>query len=146
MSIPAVLMPDPLILHLRETDLLELGIDPITIGIDSNLRFQALDDTGAAVSLSGITEIKMTFTKGSTSVSLSSLTEIAGGVFEIKADTNQTTEVGDTGKGWYQVNFSSVSAYITKMTPIIGRGKYTSDITFSSTNKRRHLKGFYDAL
>lgn len=145
MTIAAITLTEPQVLHLIEKYLLARGIDPITVGIDGNLRFQVLDDTGAAVSLSGAS-IVATFTKGSTSVSLSTATLITGSTYEIKIDASQGSEVGDTGKGWYQLNYSSLAAFVTKLSPVQGRGTYKIDITFGDGTVRRHLRGEYDIL
>ena len=138
-----VTYPRPLIVHLTEKELLANNFDPLMLGIDQNLRFQVLDDADAVVSLAGVTLIEATFTQDGTSVVLSTANLITGSTYEIKIDTDQSVETGNTGKGWYQLNNSSDSDFITKLTPAQGRGTYQIDITFT-TGVRRHAKGNYD--
>jgi hypothetical protein len=145
MTIAPITLPTPLLLELTKSYLLGKGIEPLILGMDSNLRFQVLDDTGAAISLTDCT-IEMVFTPGSTTVTLSTANLITGSTYEIKIDAEQGSEVGNTGKGWYQVNNSSNAAFVTKLTSAQGRGTYVINITFPVTGKRRHLMGAYEIL
>lgn len=145
MSIAPITLTSPQVLDLVRVYLLSKGIDPIIAGCDSELRFQVLDDTDAAVSLSGAS-LEMVFTFGGVTVTLNSATVITGPLFEMAGDVNQATEVGDTGKGWYQVNFSSFAAYVTKISAAKGRGTYLINVTLATGKKRRHLMGEYDIL
>jgi hypothetical protein len=145
MSIPPIVLPTPQILDLVRVYLLSKGIDPIIAGCDSELRFQVLDDLDAAVSLAGAS-LEMLFNFGAVSVTLNSATLISPGFYEIAVDGNQATEVGDTGKGWYTVNFSSLAGFVTKISPVRGRGTYLINVTLATGKKRRHVMGEYDIL
>ncbi len=145
MSIAPITLTDPQILNLIRTYLLPRGIDPIIAGCDSELRLQVLNDAGAAVSLLGAS-IEMIITFGSTSVTLSTATEIDAGVYEIEIDTDQAAETGNTGMGWYQLNISSFAAFVTKLSAVRGRGTYVIDVTLATGKKRRHFMGEIDVL
>lgn len=145
MTIAPITLSTPQLLDLTQKYLLGKGIDPIIAGCDSELRLQVLDDTGAAQSLTGAS-VEMIITKDDASVTLSTATEIAGGVYEIKIDTDQSAEVNNTGKGWYQLNISSVTAFVTKLSAVIGRGTYVINVTLATGKKRRHFMGEIDVL
>lgn len=145
MTISPITLATPQVLDLVRVYLLRYGIDPIIAGCDSELRFQVLDDTAAAVSLAGAT-IEMVFTFGATTVTLNTTTLIEAGLYEIKIDTDQSAEVSNTGKGWYQVNFSSLAAFVTKLAAVRGRGTYVINVTLATGKKRRHFMGEIDVL
>lgn len=145
MALTPTLLDDPLQLNLTKAYLLSLGAAPLVVGNDSNLRFQVLDDTEAAVSLSGAL-IEMDITIGETTITLSTATLITGSTYEIKTDTDQSAETGNTGKGWYQLNNSSNATFTAKLATVAGRGTYTITITFGSGSVSRHLMGTIDVL
>lgn len=151
MAIPPITVTKPQSRHLTREWLLSQGLTPIILGCDSDMRFQALDDTDAYVSLSGAS-VEMVFTAADgTVVTLSTANLISGSTYEIKIDTDQSAEDvtnpnRPTGKGWYQVNFSSNSTYTTKLSVAQGRGTYAINITDASGLKKRHFSGEYDIL
>lgn len=145
MALTPTTLTDPLLLNLYKSYLLSLGAAPLIVGNDSNLRFQVLDDTGAAVSLSGAS-IEMEITFGDTTITLDTATLITGSIYEIAIDTDQSAETGYTGKGWYQVNNSSNSTFAAMLATVVGRGTYIITITFGSGSVSRHLMGKIDVL
>ena len=143
MTITPITVTTPQQLSLIRKDLLANGIDPFIAGCDSELRLQVLDDTAAVVSLSGAS-VEMIITVGSTSVTLSTATLIDTGIYEIAIDSDQSTETGYTGKGWYQINISSLTAFVTKLSAVRGRGTYVINVTLATGKKRRHFQGEID--
>lgn len=80
------------------------GEQPLYTDGTVSFRFQLRDEDDIAVSLTGAT-LSLILSDGTTTVTRTSAQEISGGIYKVKADTDQSTETGDTGKGWYQCNF-----------------------------------------
>lgn len=77
---------------------------PLYIDATVAFRFQLRDEDDVAVSLSGAT-LSLILSHGSTTVTRTSAQLISGSTYKLAADADQSTETGDTGKGWYQCNF-----------------------------------------
>lgn len=143
MSFTPITISEPLRHNLTEKFCLDNNIHPFIYGDTFSFRFQVKDYDGSAVSLSGAS-IVATFTLGSTSISRSTATLISGSTYEIKIDTDQSTETGYTGKGWYQLNFLAEE---TDFAALVGkRMNYNIRITYGSGTVSTHLKGKIDIL
>jgi hypothetical protein len=122
---------------------------PLYLGDDVSFRFQLRDSDDVAVSLSGAT-IVMTITPTTGSaITRSSATTItgSGGTYQVKADTDQSAETGDTGKGWYQCNFTHYAEDTTAL-GTLGRGRhdYKIVVTLGSGVVLTHFAGKIDIL
>lgn len=104
MTLAATTVTNPLDFDLTFEDCAVRTQQPLYIDATVSFRFQLRDDTNVAVSLTGAT-ISLILSYGSTTVTRTSAQLISGSTYKIKADTDQSTETGDTGKGWYQCNF-----------------------------------------
>jgi hypothetical protein len=114
----------PLAWPLVADELIKRGERPIFIGEDGNFRFQARDDDDVAIDLTGYV-IELHVTVGTVTVVRSTANEIGStGEDENEIDANQTTEVGDTGKGWYQTNWSHDAADVAIWETVEGIGEY----------------------
>jgi hypothetical protein len=145
MTVTPITLTTPLLLDLTKNYLIGKGFTPLIVGIDSNLRFRVLDPDGTPRALTGCT-IETIFTLGDTTVTLSTENLITGSTYEIKIDTDQSTETNHTGLAWYQVNNSSNADFKTKLAAARGRGTYVINITFPVTGVQRHLMGAYEIL
>lgn len=141
---------NPLSYNLTEKQIIADGGEPLYVGTTVTWRFQYRDSNNAAVSLTGYT-IKMTIKTSSgatyTRTSGVAITGAAPAANEITPDADQTTETGDTGKGWYGVNFAATAAEVTAQTLVAGKG-WDYDIVLKASNgaERTHLKGKVDVI
>ena len=143
MAFTPITITNPLRHNLTEKYCLDNDIQPLIYGDTVSFRFQLRDYDDVAVSLSGAS-IAANFTHGATSITRSTATLISGSTYEIKIDTDQSTETDNTGKGWYQLNFLS-----TETTHSVLAGKtprYRIKITLGDGSVFTHVKGVIDVL
>lgn len=143
MAFTPIVLSRPLQTHLTEKYCLDNSIHPFVYGDTFSFRFQLRDYDDAAVSLTGAT-IAASFTWLGTTISRSSATLISGSTYEIKADTDQSTETGNTGKGWYQLNFLAAETDFVNF--VNQRVDYFIRITLGDGSVLTHVKGRIDIL
>jgi len=90
---------------------------PLYTDATVSFRFQLRDEDDVAVSLSGAT-VSLILSDSTTTVTRTTADLISGSTYKVKADTDQSTETGDTGKGWYQCNFLPAE---TELDALVGR-------------------------
>lgn len=147
MAFTPLTLAEPLQTNLTERFCLDNDVQPYVYGDTWSIRLQVRDYDDVAVSLSGAS-ILATFTKRSTSVTRSTATLITGSTYQIKIDTDQSAETGNTGKGWYQINILSSE---TAFSGLIDNGPTTNvrmgvRITPGSGDPYTHIRGVMDIL
>lgn len=142
MAFTAISVTNPLKFDLTFEACAARLVEPLYLDATVSFRFQLRDYDDAAVSLTGAT-ILCYLSDGSTTVTRSSATLISGSTYEIKADADQSAETGDTGKGWYQLNFLPAE---TALDAIPGRRRtYKTKITLGAgTVIYPHFAGLID--
>jgi hypothetical protein len=139
----------PLDWPLVKDELLKLSIQPLFVGDDLSFRFQFRDSSDAAVDITNYT-IEMEITVGGVTIIRSSANTIAGSApskKEIEIDAGQGSEVGDTGRGWYQCNFTHYSADVAIITTVKGVGTYKTRLKApSTTDTKTHFAGTIEIL
>jgi hypothetical protein len=143
MAFVPLTLGDPLHHNLTEKYCLDNDIQPWIYGDTVSFRFQVRDYDDVAVSLSGAS-IVATFTIRSTSITRSTATLITGSTYQIKIDTDQSTETGYTGKGWYQLNFLASETSFSALQ--YNRVNYSIRITLGDGSVFTHVKGVIDVL
>lgn len=117
---------------------------PIYKGATVSIRFQLRDVNGSAISLQDGT-VKMFISDGVTTVERSSAVLIpdGGGLHEIEIDANQSSEVGDTGKGWYEAWYLPVEDVLTA---VVGLSRsYKTQVTLGTGSVAYpHFAGLID--
>jgi len=125
-------------------------ISPVYIGDDYSLRFQVLTAAGVAQSLSGASVLMTITASSSAEITRATSTAVTGSSptkYQILIDSDQSTETGETGKGWYQVNFTHYAEDITSLTTVAGRNRvYNIKVTLADNSVFTHLKGHIDIL
>ncbi len=107
------------------------NIQPLYSGATVSFRFQLRDYDDDAVSLTGAT-VTMYITQGATTISLT-----------CTKDGDQSTETGDTGKGWYAAAWVDDNADVA--TVVGRRGTYYTKILLGDgTTILPHFKGKID--
>lgn len=147
MAFTPLTLAKPLQTNLTERFCLDRDVQPYVYGDTWTIRFQVRDYDDTAVSLSGASVIA-TFTKRSTTVTRSTATLISGSTYQIKIDADQSTETGNTGKGWYQLNILSSE---TSFSDLVGNGptntvRMNIRITPGSGDPYTHIRGTMDIL
>lgn len=143
MAFTPITLTRPLQAHLTEKFCLDNAIHPFVYGDTLSFRFQLRDYDDAAVSLSGASIVAV-FTHLGVDVSRSTATLISGSTYEIKIDEDQSTETGNTGKGWYQLNFLAAETDFANFQSY--RADYYVRITLGDGSVLTHVKGKVDIL
>lgn len=109
-------IPDRLSWDLTPENLARYGLDPIIPGEYVQLRHQALDQFGAAISLAGVKLVLSVRRRDQSTASADlifqrrSVDNIGGGwtteTPQLAIDTDQAAETGATGKGWHAMTFA----------------------------------------
>jgi len=137
----------PLRFELTEKFCLDNNIHPFRYGDTFSFRFQLRDYDDAAVSLSGASIVAV-FSRLGTDITRSTATLISGSTYEIKIDTDQSTETGNTGKGWYQLNFlaaeNDFDGFHTEGET--QRADFYIRVTLGDGSVFTHIKGIVDIL
>jgi hypothetical protein len=144
----AIEVTAPWDLDLTEAFMREHGLRPPIVGDDIELRFQALTSSGDAEDLSDAT-IKMTLRKGEVLVTRQTGVAIAGANparNEVVIDADQSAEVGDTGRGWLQVNFAATAAEIALLESVKGKADYELVRKLASGDQKLLAKGQVEIL
>jgi hypothetical protein len=145
----ATAVTTPLDHPLTKVALVAAGYAPLYLGDDMSFRFQLLDSAGDAVALTSALIVLSIEGPDGTVIERRSDTEITDGPVEtnqIELDANQSTEVGDTGKGWYECFFSSADEDVTALTTVVGRGNYQIVVQLGDSTERTHLAGKIDVI
>lgn len=122
------------------------GLQPFYVGDDAAFRFQALNGT-TALDLTGYTiTAEIVNAAAETNLSRSSATTIPTTITTEIAIDNQATIASESGRGWYQLNFSSVSADVTLLTPLLGRCTFGVRLISPASLVTTHVTGTIDLL
>lgn len=120
------------------------GLAPLYIGDDVSFRFCLVNSSDTAQDLTGAS-IEMTIENGGLLLVRSTGVAIPGGGSDQIEIDNQGSETPTTGKGWYQVNFSHVSADQNLLLPLVGRARYALVVTVGGRTFT-HVAGPIDIL
>lgn len=122
------------------------GFQPLYVGDDTAFRFQALNGA-TPVDLTGYTiTAELVNDAAEASLSRSSAITIPTTITtEIQID-NQATIATDTGRGWYQLNFASVAAEVSVLTPLLGRCTFGVRLISPANIVTTHVTGTIDLL
>jgi len=131
MSFAAIVADNPLNFDLTFEACAAQNIQPLYSGSTVSFRFQLRDYDNAAVSLTGAT-CTMYITDGTTTISLT-----------CTKDADQSTETGDTGKGWYAAAWADDNADVAT---VAGRRRtyHTKILLGDGTTVLPHFKGKID--
>lgn len=119
--LPAITVATPDDFNLPRAYQIRIRAQPFVIGTDFEVRLHFEDADGLGITLTGAL-ITMEMRRGSVLVLRSSANTIAGSspaLKEIVPDVNQVTEVGDTGKGWYALQFTSYAADVAILSTLL---------------------------
>ncbi len=131
MAFAAITTSNPLAFDLTFESCAAQNIQPLYSGATVSFRFQLRDYDDDAVSLTGAT-VTMSITDGTTTVTLT-----------CTKDADQTTETGDTGKGWYDALWPDDHATLST---VAGRRRtyYTKIVQGDGTTILPHFRGKID--
>ena len=135
---------NPMQLDLTAEFLTALGHSPIIAGDTLDLRFQVRDDADAAVDLTGAAIVHSWRKREADAAALFQRTTdddvpTMVGTKQIAIDADQTTETGDTGKGWYTIRYRPADE--TTMVAAEQAKLYDTRIEFSDGSVRTHTRG-----
>lgn len=118
------------------------------VGDDVAFRFQLRDSIGVAISLaSALVSCTIRSPAGVMLVRRSDTMITGTTIKQIAIDADQSVETGDTGRGWYQVNFASTSGEVAALTTVAGSAQnFEIIIRLSDTNEFTHMRGSIDIV
>jgi hypothetical protein len=143
----AGLILDPLSFDMTREGLRAIGMEPVVANDDWELRLQILDETGAAVGLTSalvIMTVKKAERDSTALLSRRSDTDITGSSparKQIAIDATQSSETGDTGKGWILVRFGRETADADAIEKAVGVQLYDLQVKLSAGTIRTVLRG-----
>lgn len=125
-------------------------IAPLIIGDDYSFRFQCRTAANVAQSLTSASITMAIYADPSTSITRSTGVSITGSSptkYQILIDSDQSTETGETGKGWYQVNFTHYAVDVAFLESIAGNNrKFKITITLADGTVFSHIVGVIDVI